>query len=259
MLHATMTAGNLRPATTTMKRTLTSKGMGAVRLPFTIIPTPATIQEMPTSAVNSYPVPLDIVHEPTPSCVIPISTPQLNVSRGGRLVAQAIIMSQGLDLSADQAYYPFEGGTTLREAYAFLRLNDYILIKGGRIQRTAAGYQLTLWQCGAESIDTQDVRELLQCNYPAPTVVAPVREAMAPLPPKPIPLQGVGFYAALEYGLDLDDIRSDQWEPIRFPRNIDQQTIYLGDLTLDDRTADVWWSTAIGCYLCQYRPTPEAT
>lgn len=99
--------------------------------------------------------------------MLPTPTPS------GLLVAQAIIAAQGVDLSADQPYYPFENGTTLREAYNFLHLNGYILINGGRIQREVLGHTLTMWESSApQPIDYTYVRELLECNYPYERVEA---------------------------------------------------------------------------------------
>jgi hypothetical protein len=235
MLHTTKTAGNLYPSNCTHQSTMRPPA-----------PTLEDLDRMvPTKdpMLSSSTIPLPPVPAPTE-----------------RLVAHAIDAAQDLDLSVDQPYMPFEGGTTLREAYNFLRLNNYILIQGGRIDRLVGGeYRLTVWDGGApQEIDCGDVGELLSLNYPDPHQRANEEHVTLPAPPmRPKPLPGPGLYAQVWYGTDIDLITDQEWQATRFPHGIAQMAMYVGDLVLKHSLWDVWWSIPCGCYIAQQVPPEE--
>ena len=185
-------------------------------------------------------------------------------------VIQAIILSYQIDKGMDQPYKP-EKDTTFREALSHLKREGYILIQGGRISPTLRElYHLLMWESGLTYLITWDeVVELLECNYPVnqapPTQQEDVGDSAShpngeTLPcsaPKPIPVPGVGLYCCEGYGVDLDDIHPDQWQPITFPAGVSHQTLYCGDVMIDDQLADVWWSLALSCFLAQFLSQEE--
>lgn len=175
-------------------------------------------------------------------------------------VVKAIILSYEMDKSADQPYKP-EPDTTFREALTHLKREGYILIHGGKITAMCeCVYHLLTWDDGITyPIQWDEVVELLECNYPSPP---PPKEndnydTLPCSAPKPTPTPGLGMYCCLGYGADLDYIHPDQWQAITFPRGVSHQTIYCGDLMIDDQLADVWWSLPLSCYLAQFIPQEE--
>jgi hypothetical protein len=246
MIHATMrTAGNLYP--------------DKERHPTTLRPPPPSCQELAhTRATLEQLSEMVALRTPSvPKVTMPRTFTMLPPMPAAKLVAQAIIAALEVDLSQDHAYMPFEGGTTLREAHNFLQLNGYILIQGGRIQPEVLGWSLIL-HGQVQPIDYQDVCELLALYYPDPHKVVLETHDTLPCPaPRPLPLPGVGLYAQVTYGRDIDFITDQEWKGATFPRGIHQQALYVGDLTLDDSLWDVWWSLPLGMYICQQVPQEE--
>lgn len=175
-------------------------------------------------------------------------------------VIQAIILSYQVDKDADQPYKP-EADTTLAEAITHLDRRGFILIHGGRIDSTldSSLYHLRMWESQViHPINRDEVVELLDCNYPsspAPMVEEP--DTIPCPPPAPELVPGVGLWCQDYYGVDIDTIHPDKWQAITFPPGIHHQALYVGDVEIDDRMADVWWSIPLGCYLAQYIPLSE--
>lgn len=242
MIQSTMTAGALR-----LPKDFTH--VDTMRPP---APTLEDLDAMIPPKVSRAPVVL--IPRSLPAIYPPAPTAQ-------RMVAHAIVVADGLDLSLDHPYMPFEGGTTLREAHNFLRLNRYVLIQGGRIDHIMGGYRLTMWDKGPwVAVDQDDVREVLELNYPDPDAVeieVEVRDTDPCSPLKPLPAHGVGLYADVVYGTDIDLISDEEWKPIAFPPTIAQGAVYIGELTLNEQLWDAWWHMTLSCYLAQQVPAEE--
>lgn len=169
-------------------------------------------------------------------------------------VVRAIILSYQMDKFLDQPYKP-EADTTLAEAHLHLERQGYILIHGGKITNFVGMYTLLMWEDGIQyPINYDEVVELLFCNYPDVRLWEPEPDTTPCVAPKPELVPGMGMWCQECYGTDIDTIAPTQWQPITFPVGIHHQVLYVGDLEIGDRPADVWWSVPLGCFLAQHLP-----
>lgn len=171
---------------------------------------------------------------------------------------RAIILASQVNECQDQPYKP-EADTTYQEAVTHLHREHYILIHGGRIVHQVGSYSLRLLaEEDVHVIPWKEVEELLEFSYPGAPQPTTVHDTDPCPAPKPEPREGVGLYCFAPYGGDLDEIPYDMWHGIAFPRGVNHQTLYVGDLMLDDMgTWDVWWSVPLACYLAQLIPHQE--
>jgi hypothetical protein len=206
----------------------------------------------------------EVVQLPTLSLPMPVAPPT-RVMHG--VVASLLKLGRANDLSQDQAYMPLEG-CTLKEAVRHLRRKRHLLIQGGCLYYGGGSLHVKMWgRRDFPHITVQEALHLLKANYPLPdgavrrhpddyasdrpTLQVPVVQS------KPMPLAGVGFFSVVPYGGDIDDIGEQEWQPIRFPRSLAHELIFIGDTHIDGATHYVWWSVPIACYIAQQVPSTD--